>query len=39
LRGFLGEIEVAEEADQRRKDTAPLLAEDLLERQRALDDR
>jgi hypothetical protein len=39
LRGFLGEIEVAEEADQRREDTAPLLAEDLLERQRALGDR
>jgi hypothetical protein len=39
LRGFLGEIEVAEEADQRREDTAPLLAKDLLERQRALGDR
>jgi hypothetical protein len=39
LRGFLGEIEVAEEADQRREDTTPLLAEYLLEGQRALGDR
>jgi hypothetical protein len=39
LGGFLGEIEVAEEADQRREDASPLLAEDLLERQRALGDR
>jgi hypothetical protein len=39
LRGFLGEIEVAEEADQRREDPSPLLAEDLLERQRARGDR
>jgi hypothetical protein len=31
LRGFLGEVEVAEEADQRGEDAAPLLAEDLLE--------
>ena len=31
LRGFLGEIEVAEEADQAREHTAPLVAEDLLE--------
>jgi hypothetical protein len=31
LRGFLGEVEVAEEADERSEDTAPLLAEDLLE--------
>src|SRR5438034_4218112 len=31
LRGFLGEVEVAEEADQARKDAAPLVAEDLLE--------
>jgi hypothetical protein len=31
LRGFLGEVEVAEEADQRGQDTAPLVAEDLLE--------
>jgi uncharacterized protein YndB with AHSA1/START domain len=31
LRGFLGEIEVAEEADQARQDAAPLVAEDLLE--------
>jgi hypothetical protein len=31
LRGFLGEIEVAEKADQRGQNTAPLLAEDLLE--------
>jgi hypothetical protein len=39
LGGFLGEIEVAEEADQRREDATPLLAEDLLERQRTLGDR
>ncbi len=31
LRGFLGELEVAEEADQGREDLAPLLAEGLLE--------
>jgi hypothetical protein len=31
LRGFLGEVEVAEEADQGREDAAPLVAEDLLE--------
>ena len=31
LRGFLGEVEVAEEADQRGEDAAPLLAEGLLE--------
>jgi hypothetical protein len=31
LRGFLGEVEVAEEADERSEDAAPLLAEDLLE--------
>ena len=31
LRGFLGEVEVAEEADQRGEDAAPLVAEDLLE--------
>jgi hypothetical protein len=31
LSGFLGEIEVAEEADQGRDDTAPLVAEDLVE--------
>jgi hypothetical protein len=31
LGGFLGEVEVAEEADQCRKDAAPLLAEDALE--------
>jgi len=31
LRGFLGEVEVAEEADQRREDAAPLVVEDLLE--------
>jgi hypothetical protein len=29
-RGLLGEVEVAEEADQRRKDTPPLVAEDVL---------
>jgi hypothetical protein len=31
LRGFLGELEVAEEADQRSEDATPLLAEDPLE--------
>ena len=31
LRGFLGEVEVAEEADQRGEDAAPLVAEGLLE--------
>jgi hypothetical protein len=31
LSGFLGEFEVAEEADQAREDAAPLVAEDLLE--------
>jgi hypothetical protein len=31
LRGFLGEVEIAEEADQRGQDAAPLLAERLLE--------
>jgi hypothetical protein len=31
LGGFLGEVEVAEEADQRCDDTAPLVAEDLIE--------
>src|SRR5919106_1651466 len=31
LRGFLGEVEVAEEADQRSEDTAPVVAESLLE--------
>ena len=31
LRGFLGELEVAEEADQSREDAPPLVAEDLLE--------
>ena len=31
LRGFLGEVEVAEEADQGGEDTAPLFAEDPLE--------
>ena len=31
LRGFLGEVEVAEEADQRSEDTAPLVAEGPLE--------
>ena len=30
LSGFLGEVEVAEEADQRRQDAAPFVAEDLL---------
>ena len=32
LRGFLGEVEVAEEADQAGEDAAPLVAKDLLER-------
>jgi hypothetical protein len=31
LRGFLGEIEVAEEADQRSEDAAPMVPECLLE--------
>jgi hypothetical protein len=31
LSGLLGELEVAEEADQVGQDTAPLLAEDLVE--------
>ena len=31
LRGLLGEVEVAEEADQRSEDASPLLAEGLLE--------
>ena len=31
LGGLLGEVEVAEEADQGSEDTAPLIAEDLLE--------
>jgi hypothetical protein len=39
LRGFLGEVEVAEEADQRREYTTPLLAEDLLEAQGSTADR
>jgi hypothetical protein len=31
LRGFLGEVEVAEEADETRDDAAPFVAKDLLE--------
>ena len=31
LRGFLGEVEVAEEADQGSEDASPLVAEDLVE--------
>src|SRR6266550_2138401 len=31
LRGFLGEVEVAEEADERSENTSPLVAEDLVE--------
>jgi hypothetical protein len=31
LRGFLGEVEVAEEADERSQDAPPLVAERLLE--------
>jgi hypothetical protein len=30
LGGFLGELEVAEEADQRGENAPPLVAEDLL---------
>jgi hypothetical protein len=30
LGGFLGEVEVAEKADQVRNDSAPLVAEDVL---------
>jgi hypothetical protein len=33
LRGFLGEVDIAEEADQRSEDPAPLIAEDLIEDQ------
>ena len=32
LSGLLGEVEVAEEADQRREDPAPRVAEDLVDR-------
>ena len=32
LRGFLGEVKVAEEADQGGQDAAPFLTEDLIER-------
>jgi len=32
LRGFLGEVEVAEEADHGGQDAPPFLAEDLFER-------
>ena len=39
LRGFLGEIEVAEEADQVGEDAAPLVAEDLLEQRLPLHQR
>jgi len=31
LGGFLGEVEIAEEADQGGEDAAPLVAKDLLE--------
>jgi hypothetical protein len=31
LRGFLGEVEIAEKADQAGEDAAPLVAKDLLE--------
>ena len=31
LSGFLGEIEVAEKADQAGEDASPLVAEDLVE--------
>jgi hypothetical protein len=33
LRGLLGDVEVAEEADQRSEDASPLVAKDLLEDQ------
>jgi hypothetical protein len=33
LADFLGEIEIAEEADQRRQDTPPLFVEDLLDQE------
>jgi hypothetical protein len=39
LCGFLGEVEVAEEADQRREYATPFLAEDLLEAQGSTGDR
>ena len=39
LSGFLGEIEVAEEADQAGEDAAPLVAEDLLEQRLPLHQR
>ena len=39
LRGFLGEVEVAEEADQSGEHTAPLVAEGLLEDRSPLHDR
>jgi hypothetical protein len=32
LKGILGEVEVAQDADQAREDASPLLAEDTLER-------
>jgi len=31
LRGFLGEVEVAEEANQRSEDASPFVVEDALE--------
>jgi hypothetical protein len=31
LRGFLGEVEVAEEADERSEDAAPMVPERLLD--------
>ena len=31
LGGLLGEVDIAEEADQRREDPAPLALEDLLD--------
>ena len=39
LGGLLGEVEVAEEADQVGEDATPLLAEDLLEQRLPLDQR
>src|SRR5581483_12403163 len=36
LKGVLGEVEVAEDADQGREDASVLLAEELLERRQAL---
>jgi hypothetical protein len=39
LNGLLGEVEIAEESDQAGEDTAPLVAEDLLEQRLPLHER